>query len=80
MATKLGDVSSMIRIDYYPYIKLWSPGNPYLYKIMTLIKENGIVLDETETDYGFRTINWKNATNQFILNDKPVFIKWNRRI
>ncbi len=69
-----GDVSSMIRIDYYPYIKLWSPGNPYLYKIVTLIKENGIVLDETSIDYGFRTISWKNATNQFILNDQPVFL------
>ncbi|MFT3844231.1 MAG: malectin domain-containing carbohydrate-binding protein [Lacibacter sp.] len=53
---------------------LWSVENPYLYKIITTVKENNVVLDKTETDFGFRTINWKNATNQFILNGKPVFI------
>lgn len=54
--------------------KLWSVENPYLYKIVTLIKENNIVVDKLETDFGFRTINWRNATNQFILNGKPVFL------
>ncbi|HZI54498.1 MAG TPA: malectin domain-containing carbohydrate-binding protein, partial [Chitinophagaceae bacterium] len=29
---------------------------------------------KTETNFGFRTINWRNATNQFFLNGKPVFI------
>ncbi len=55
-------------------INLWSVETPYLYKIITTIKENNVVLDKTETDFGFRTVNWKNATNQFILNGKPVFI------
>ena len=55
-------------------IKLWSVENPYLYKIITTVKENNVVLDKTETDFGFRTVNWKNATNQFILNGKPVFL------
>jgi beta-galactosidase len=53
---------------------LWSTENPYLYKIVSLIKENNIVIDKTETDFGFRTINWKNASHQFTLNSKPVFI------
>jgi beta-galactosidase len=53
---------------------LWSTINPYLYKIVTLVKENRIILDKTETDFGFRTINWKTPTSQFLLNDKPVFI------
>ena len=53
---------------------LWSIENPYLYKIVTIIKENNIVIDKTETDFGFRTINWKTSSNQFLLNDKPVFI------
>jgi hypothetical protein len=53
---------------------LWSVANPYLYKIVSIIKENNIVIDKTETDFGFRTINWKNASHQFTLNDKPVFI------
>ena len=53
---------------------LWSVENPYLYKIITTIKENNIVIDKLVTDFGFRTINWKNPTNQFFLNSKPVFI------
>lgn len=53
---------------------LWSVENPCLYKIVSVIRENNLVLDETETEFGFRTINWKNSTNQFFLNGKPVFI------
>ena len=54
--------------------KLWSVENPYLYKIISIIKENNIVVDKVETDFGFRTINFKTASHQFILNGKPVFI------
>jgi beta-galactosidase len=53
---------------------LWSIENPYLYKIISTIKENNIVIDKTETDFGFRTINFKTASHQFLLNEKPVFI------
>jgi hypothetical protein len=53
---------------------LWSTENPYLYKIISYIKENNIVIDKTETDFGFRTISWDNASHQFTLNGKPVFI------
>lgn len=53
---------------------LWRVENPYLYKIISIIRENNIVIDKTETDFGFRTINWKNASHQFMINDKPVFI------
>jgi beta-galactosidase len=53
---------------------LWSPENPYLYEIVTTIKENDKVIDQVKTSFGFRTINWKTSTNQFLLNNKPVFI------
>ncbi|MEJ8819857.1 malectin domain-containing carbohydrate-binding protein [Lacibacter sp. H407] len=53
---------------------LWSVEDPYLYKIVSIVKENNLVVDKTETEFGFRTINWKNPTNQFFLNGKPVFI------
>jgi beta-galactosidase len=55
-------------------VKLWSVENPYLYKIVTLIKQNSIVIDKQETDFGFRTIKWNNPSHQFTLNGKPVFI------
>ncbi|WP_462254600.1 malectin domain-containing carbohydrate-binding protein [Ferruginibacter sp.] len=54
--------------------KLWSIENPYLYKIISTIKENNLIIDKTETDFGFRTINFKTASHQFLLNNKPVFI------
>ncbi|MBL7741830.1 MAG: DUF4982 domain-containing protein [Chitinophagaceae bacterium] len=54
--------------------QLWSVDDPHLYKVVSLIKENNIVLDKTETDFGFRTINWRTPSHQFILNGDPVFI------
>ncbi len=53
---------------------IWSVENPYLYKIVTLIKENNIVIDKLETDFGFRTLKWNNPSHQFTLNGNPVFI------
>ncbi|MCH5720305.1 glycoside hydrolase family 2 protein [Niabella hibiscisoli] len=55
-------------------VNLWSVEEPYLYKIVSIIKAGGKEIDRLETDFGFRTINWKTATNQFYLNGKPVFI------
>ena len=53
---------------------LWSVDNPYLYEIISTIMEGEKVIDRIKTDFGFRTINWKTASNQFFLNGKPVFI------
>ncbi len=52
----------------------WSVENPYLYTIVSDIKENGKLLDETKTSFGFRTVKWNTTTNQFLLNGKPVFM------
>ncbi|MDR2804645.1 MAG: DUF4982 domain-containing protein [Dysgonamonadaceae bacterium] len=57
---------------------LWNTENPYLYKLITLIKENGQVIDQEITPYGFRWISWPLSRNdgdyRFYLNGKPVFI------
>ncbi|MGN7788106.1 malectin domain-containing carbohydrate-binding protein [Niabella sp. 22666] len=55
-------------------VNLWSVEDPYLYKIVSIIKVGSTEIDRLETDFGFRTVNWKTATNQFYLNGKPVFI------
>lgn len=55
-------------------IILWSVENPYLYKVITLIKENNIVIDKLEIDFGFRTIKWSNSSHQFTLNGISVFL------
>ncbi|GAB3417045.1 hypothetical protein GCM10027516_10470 [Niabella aquatica] len=53
---------------------LWSVENPYLYKIKTTVRVNNKTVDEVITDFGFRTVQWRTPTNQFVLNGKPVFI------
>lgn len=55
-------------------VNLWSDTDPYLYKIVSVVKENNKETDRLETDFGFRTVNWRTPTNQFVLNGKPVFI------
>jgi beta-galactosidase len=57
--------------------RLWSPDNPYLYKMQTRILESGKLLDEVVNAFGIRTIKWdrgEGGTGQFLINGKPVFI------
>lgn len=57
---------------------LWDTENPYLYKLITMIKENGKIIDQETTPYGFRWISWpiyrNDGDNRFYLNGKPVFL------
>lgn len=59
-------------------VHLWSPDDPYLYKIITKIIENGKVIDSIVTPYGIRWISWPigkaKSSNQFFINGKPFFI------
>lgn len=52
---------------YIENTKPWSIDSPTLYKCIVTLKE-----DTFETTFGFRTL--KVTQNQFLLNDKPVFI------
>ncbi|MEJ6981434.1 malectin domain-containing carbohydrate-binding protein [Pedobacter sp. P351] len=58
-------------------VRLWSIKDPYLYSVVTTVKENGKTIDELQTPYGIRWISWpigKKDQKQFFLNGKPVFI------
>lgn len=58
-------------------VQLWSPQNPYLYKVHTQIVQNGKLIDEIITPYGIRWIKWGmgiNGDGRFYVNGKPVFI------
>ena len=55
----------------------WNLQDPYLYKLVSQVIENGKIIDETNTVYGIRWISWpigKTSSKQFLLNGKPVFI------
>ncbi|MDP5228871.1 MAG: DUF4982 domain-containing protein [Cellulophaga sp.] len=54
--------------------KLWSPETPSLYKAVTKILEGKKVIDEVETIFGFKTVEWKTETG-FWLNGENVKLK-----
>lgn len=67
-----------IDVDQQPVMvtapRLWSPADPYLYKIISELRDEKEVLDKIETDYGFRKIKWDSSTHRFFINDQPLFI------
>lgn len=64
----------------------WSPDDPYLYRLATIIKrDSGNSTDEVTTPYGIRSISWpvhrpdthadgSPDSHQFLINGKPYFI------
>jgi beta-galactosidase len=54
--------------------QLWSPENPTLYKAVTKILDGKKVIDEVETTFGFKTVEWKTETG-FWLNGENVKLK-----
>lgn len=53
--------------------RLWSLEDPYLYRVVTLVKSNGKTIDSIETRLGIRTIKF-DAQKGFFLNGKHVKI------
>lgn len=53
---------------------LWSLERPYLYRLVTHIKENNVEFDRVTTPFGVRSIRFDAATG-FYLNEQPVKIK-----
>lgn len=53
--------------------RLWSLDHPYLYRIVTEVRQNGKLVDSRTTTFGFRTIEVK--PNGFFLNGKKIKIK-----
>jgi len=55
-------------------IKLWSLQSPYMYKLTSVVKQDGNVLDRYETPFGIRSIR-VDANEGFFLNGERVFLK-----
>jgi len=54
--------------------ELWTLEKPTLYKVQTIVSENGKVIDGLTTTCGFRTIQF-TADKGFFLNGEPVKLK-----
>jgi beta-galactosidase len=52
---------------------LWSMEEPYLYKAISEITQDGILIDQYETDFGIRSFEF-TADKGFFLNGKPTKI------
>ena len=52
---------------------LWSPDDPYLYTLKTIVYNNGIVVDNIETPTGIRSFHFDHKEGM-ILNGKPTKI------
>ena len=54
--------------------KLWDLESPYLYKLITTVREGDTEVDRYETPFGIRTIRF-DAKEGFFLNGKPIKLK-----
>ncbi|HEY5915490.1 MAG TPA: glycoside hydrolase family 2 TIM barrel-domain containing protein [Verrucomicrobiae bacterium] len=50
---------------------LWSPDDPYLYQVHTVLHESGSEIDHVQTAFGFRWVRF-DKTNGFLLNGKHL--------
>lgn len=57
-----------------PAARLWSPNEPNLYQLQTVLRTQRGVLDSYPTTFGIRTFKW-DARRGFFLNGKPLKIK-----
>lgn len=74
MAVRAKEVSASTASLSCPVARLWSPESPYLYRIRTLVLQDGEVVDTYETPFGFRTARF-DPDQGFLLNGKRLEIK-----
>lgn len=56
-------------------VKLWSPDEPYLYKLQVKISKGTQTIDELWFDVGFRKVQSDKSSGKFILNGKELQLK-----
>ena len=58
--------------------KLWSPDDPHLYRVRTVVRQNKKTLDEISSPLGFRWFRF-DAEQGFLLNGKPLKLRGTNR-
>ena len=57
--------------------KLWHPDRPYLYTLLSEVKEGGVTVDSLRTPVGIRRIEFK--PDGFYINGKKVYVRGGNR-
>jgi len=65
------EIAQQIKVDQP---RLWSPDNPYLYRLVTEVRDGTRILDMYETPFGIRTIRF-DQENGFLLNGEKLTLK-----
>lgn len=55
-------------------VTLWSLENPYLYKVVSVVKQNNQIVHQTKTRFGIKTVTF-DAKKGFFLNGKHLKIQ-----
>jgi hypothetical protein len=58
---------------------LWSPDDPYLYKVYSEVVDGKKVVDSFSSPLGFRWFHWDNSNNSLYVNGKKVDIHGGNR-
>ncbi len=66
-----GDVKTVFQEIKVPRPKLWSVDSPYLYQAVQSVLEGNKTVDNFETSFGIRTIDY-DINKGFFLNDKHI--------
>ncbi|MCR5679136.1 MAG: beta-galactosidase [Prevotella sp.] len=85
VALRAGETKTIRQSAAVNVPKLWSPDDPYLYQLGTIVKREGKATESAETYFGFSTPSWPRSNGrralstdgsnqQFYLNGQPVFI------
>src|SRR6266568_973037 len=53
---------------------LWSPDDPYLYRVVSTLYEAGRAVDRVTTPFGIRFMGYDPSVDGFTLNGKPVVL------
>lgn len=61
--------------ESWPTPHLWWPDDPYLYRVVTRVRQGTRVLDVKETEFGFR--EWTIEGTRFVLNGVPWQLRAN---
>ncbi|WP_163536306.1 sugar-binding domain-containing protein [Gracilibacillus sp. YIM 98692] len=65
-------LEELLSLDFKENPELWSPTNPYLYKLELKLKHEETEYDQKEYSFGFRS--FETSKNQFLLNEQPIFL------